>query len=79
MSIKKNSRSVFISAGGTQRRMEDAVIYVTTRAEAAALPTAGFVQGSVLFVIREAKMYMLDTDGGTWYNVATGVSLGEEA
>ena len=79
MSIKKTSRSVFVSGDGTQTRMEDAVIYATTRSEAKALPTANLLQGSVLFIIREAKMYMLDTDGGVWYNTATGVSLGEEA
>ncbi|MCQ2429298.1 MAG: hypothetical protein MJ192_03095 [Clostridia bacterium] len=78
MSIKKNSRPVHTSYSRTHTYMEEVTVYTTTRSEALALDTEYFVQGSILFVIREAKMYMLDTDGGSWYNVANGLKLEED-
>lgn len=79
MSIRKETKTMYVTKDGVPVCVEDGTIYVTTRDEATALSTARLVQGSVLFVIRTGQMYMLEEDGGVWRNVATGSALTEES
>lgn len=79
MSIRKETKTMYITKDGVPVCVEDGTIYVTTRDEARSLPTDRLVQGSVLFVIRTGQMYMLDEDGGVWRNIASGSALTEES
>lgn len=78
MSVKKQVDSLFVTRNGRQTYMEDGLILVTDRAEAVTLPTDKLVEGCMLYVIREGALYMLDEDGGAWYNVATGTAMTAE-
>lgn len=78
MSIRKETKTMYITKDGVPVCVEDGTIYVTTRNEARSLSTDRLVQGSVLFVIRTGQMYMLDEDGGVWRNIASGSALTEE-
>lgn len=60
------------------KHIEKAIFYATEKADVKDISTADLTQGSMLFVIRDAKMYLLDEDGGAWYNASTGVALSEE-
>ena len=58
--------------------VEAVTVYTTTREEALAVNTAGFVIGSTLLVTRDGSMYMLDADGsrgGVWRSVKDGAPL----
>jgi hypothetical protein len=78
MSVKKRTSTMYVTRNGIPTCMEDGVILVTDRAEALVLSTERLVQGTMLFVIRSGGLYMLDTDGGNWYNTSTGALLSEE-
>lgn len=78
MSIRKETKTMYITKDGVPVCVEDGTIYVTTHDEARSLSTDRLVQGSVLFVIRTGQMYMLDEDGGVWRNIASGSALTEE-
>lgn len=78
MSVKKQVDSLFVSKNGRQTYMEDGLILVTDRKEAVGLPTDTLVEGCMLYVIREGALYMLDEDGGAWYNVSTGAAITAE-
>lgn len=78
MSIRKETKTMYITKDGVPVCVEDGTIYVTTPDEARSLSTDRLVQGSVLFVIRTGQMYMLDEDGGVWRNIASGSALTEE-
>lgn len=60
------------------KHIEKVMLYATQKSDVQGMSTSGFVQGSMLFVVRDAKMYALDEDGGAWYNVSTGIALSEE-
>lgn len=72
-------KEVFECALKNGKHIEKVMLYATQKSDVQGMSTSGFAQGSMLFVVRDAKMYALDEDGGTWYNVATGVALTEEA
>ena len=79
MSIRKDThRVVRVTQESRQAYMEDAALFVTTREEALGIDTSGLVQGSVLVIIREGKMYLLDGDGGTWCRSDSGRTLEED-
>jgi hypothetical protein len=79
MSIRKDThRSVRVTKEGRQLYMEDAALFATTRTEALGIDTSGLVQGSVLVIIREGKVYLLDRDGGTWCRSDSGTTLEED-
>lgn len=79
MSIRKDThRVVRVTRAGHQAYMEDAALFATTREEALGIDTSGLVQGSVLVIIREGKMYLLDSDGGTWCRSDSGRTLEED-
>lgn len=58
--------------------IETATIYATTKEEALNVDVSQLTQGSLLFVVQSANMYMLDSDGGNWYNVSTGKAISKE-
>lgn len=57
--------------------IESATIYATTREEALDFDASRLMQGSMLFVIQSASVYMLDSDGGVWYNISTGKAIND--
>lgn len=59
------------------RHIEKVMLYATQKSDVQGISTSDFAQGSLLFIVRDAKMYALDEDGGAWYNVATGAALKE--
>ncbi len=78
MSIRiETNGDIQIHNGAT--RMEDVTVYATTRTDAQAVDTSHFIMGSLLYVIQDGRVYMLDDDGsaGTWRAVADGTSLAE--
>ncbi len=79
MSVKRQTGTMYVTRNGVPTCVEDGLILVTTRAEALALSTERLVQGCMLFVIRTGSLYMLDADGGSWYNTADGALLTEES
>ena len=72
MSVKRQTSTMYVTRNGM-------LILVTNRAEAQALSTERLVQGCMLFVIQAGSLYMLDRDGGNWYNTATGTLLSEDS
>ena len=79
MSVKRQTRTMYVTRNGMPTCGEDGLILVTNRAEAQALSTERLVQGCMLFVIQAGSLYMLDRDGGNWYNTATGTLLSEDS
>lgn len=75
---KDVEKTVTVTVNGRRVRMEDAAIYAATRADALQVDTATLIGGSLLYIIREGKLYMLDRDGGNWYSVADGKTLEED-
>lgn len=71
-------KEVIESARKNGKYIEKVIVYATDKADVGGVSTADFTQGSMLFVVREAKMYLLDEDGGAWYNASTGTALTEE-
>lgn len=57
--------------------MRSVTVFATTAAEAAEVDSTNFLMGSVLFVIRDGRAYMLDGDGeaGAWRSVEDGTPL----
>lgn len=78
MSIKKQMSTLYADRNGERILMEDGLILATDRAEAMTVPTDRLVQGCMLFVIRTGQLYVLDTDGGTWYNASNGTAISED-
>lgn len=78
MSIKKQMSTLYADRNGERILMEDGLILATDRAEAMTVPTDRLVQGCMLFVIRTGRLYVLDADGGAWYNVSTGAAITED-
>ena len=74
MSVKRQTSTMYVTRNGMPTCVEDGLILVTNRAEAQRL-----VQGCMLFVIQAGSLYMLDRDGGNWYNTATGTLLSEDS
>ena len=79
MSVKRQTSTMYVTRNGMPTCEEDGLILVTNRAEAQALSTERLVQGCMLFVIQAGSLYMLDRDGGNWYNTATGTLLSEDS
>ena len=77
MSVKRQTSTMYVTRHGMRTCGEDGLILVTNRAEAQALSTERLVQGCMLFVIQAGSLYMLERDGGSWYNTATGTLLSE--
>lgn len=53
-------------------------VYVRDRDEALALDTSYLIQGSKLFIIRTAELFVLDEDGGVWCSAEDGAILKKE-
>ena len=79
MSVKRQTSTMYVTRNGMPTCVEVGRILVTNRAEAQALSTERLVQGCMLFVIQAGSLYMLDRDGGNWYNTATGTLLSEDS
>ncbi len=78
MSVRiETNGDIHVDHGET--RMEDVTVYATTRAEAQAISTARYIMGSVLYIVREGTVFMLDDDGaaGVWRSMSDGTALDE--
>lgn len=78
MSIRVESNGSADLYRGTFQ-MEDVTVYATTRAEALSLDRSRYMIGSVLYVVSEGTVYMLDADGneGVWRSMKDGSVLGD--
>ena len=76
MSIRVESNGTAALHRGTFQ-MDDVIIYATTRAEALSLDRSRYMIGSILYVVREGGVYMLDADGneGVWRSMKDGAAL----
>ena len=52
-------------------------IYVKNRTEAQAVKTDQLVQGSKLFIIETAELFVLNEDGGVWCSAVDGTVMEE--
>jgi hypothetical protein len=50
-------------------------IYVKDREEALAVDTSLFIQGSKLFIIETAELFILNQDGGLWCSAVDGAFM----
>lgn len=50
-------------------------IYVKDRQEAMEVDTSLLIQGSKLFIIETAELFILNQDGGTWCSALDGAFL----
>lgn len=57
------------------KHIEKVMLYATQKSDVQGMSTSDFAQGSMLFVVRTAGLYVLDEDGGAWHNAATGTSI----
>lgn len=60
---------------------EKVFLYVTDKKTAKNVDSSHFLQGSMMYIIQGAKLYMLDNDGrfsGKWFNISTGNSFESE-
>lgn len=79
-SIRRDvTRALDVTSGGRTVRMEEATLIVPTREAARSVDTACLLCGSLLYVVREGKLYVLDSDGGTWCSAEDGRTLEEDA
>ncbi|MBQ9780421.1 MAG: hypothetical protein IJW00_05710 [Clostridia bacterium] len=58
---------------GVQREYAD--IYVENVREAKTVDTNDYIQGSKLYVIETAQLYVLSREGGVWRNASNGSVL----
>ena len=52
-------------------------IYVKNRAEAMEISTNHLIQGSKLYIVETAELFVLNQDNGVWCSTADGTMLGE--
>ena len=50
-------------------------IYVKDRAEALAVSTQKLTQGSKLYIVEKAELFVLNDNGGEWYSAIDGTPL----
>ena len=58
-----------------KKRREYADIYVGDLAEARAVDTDDYIQGSKLYVVAEAALFVLQATGSIWRNAVNGAAL----
>lgn len=78
MSVRKDINDIVRAGKNGERVLEDVTLYATTKAEAKAIITWGFLMASSLTVMEDGSMYLLDDDGdrgGKWRSVADGAEL----
>ena len=52
-------------------------IYVKNRNEALKIDTTGLIQGSKLYIVEAAELFILNEDDGVWCSAVDGTVLGE--
>ena len=52
-------------------------IYVKDRTEAMDISTNLLIQGSKMYIVETAELFVLNQDDGVWYSAADGTMLGE--
>ena len=78
MSVRKDVNKIVRAGKNGERVLEDATVYVTTKEEALAGDSSGFLMASSMTVMEDGSLYLLDADGdrgGKWRSVTDGSVL----
>ena len=69
----KRSKYDYKDDDGKHREYAD--IYVSDTEEAKTVDTDDYIQGSKMYIIETAELYVLNREGGVWCNVTDGTML----
>jgi hypothetical protein len=64
-----------VQGDGDSPKYKFSDIYVQDRQEAMAVDTSLLIQGSKLFIIETAELFILNKDGGVWCSAVDGAFL----